>query len=62
MLNANAAAEAEKHVALHVDKGLLTRVESVARVAAWLKREMGGARVATPRRARTAGSARWRRR
>ena len=48
LLNANAAAEAEKHVALYVDKGLLTRVEGVARVAAWLKREMGGARVANP--------------
>ena len=48
LLNANAAAEAEKHVALYVDKGLLTRVEGVARVAAWLKREMGGARAANP--------------
>ena len=48
LLNANAAAEAEKHVATYVDKGLLTRVEGVARVAAWLKREMGGARVVNP--------------
>ena len=46
LLNARAAAEAEKHVALYVAKGLLERVQGVARVAAWLKRELGGGQVA----------------
>ena len=46
VLNEKAAAEAEKHVALYVSKGLLFKLEGVARVASWLKRELGGARVA----------------
>ena len=63
LLNANAAAEAEKHVPLYLEKGLLREFEGVARVAAWLKREMGGGRGGqNPARARTGPSARWRRR
>ena len=45
VLNAAGAEEAEKHVSLYTQKGLLKKVEGVARVASWLKRELHGDKV-----------------
>ena len=65
LLNANAAAEAEKHVALYVDKGRArTRASRGRRARRGVAQARDGRRAGgQPRGAReTAGSARWRRR
>ena len=48
LMNAEAAKEADKHVPLYVNKGLLREFDSVARVAAWMKKDLGGMKMADP--------------
>jgi succinate dehydrogenase/fumarate reductase flavoprotein subunit len=48
LMNAEAAKEADKHVPLYANKGLLREFDSVARVAAWMKKDLGGMKMADP--------------
>lgn len=54
LLNDAGASEADKHVPLYTQKGLLTRFDALADVATWMTRDLGGGDVARGAEATTA--------